>query len=293
MRRSVSCLAVAAVLLAACDSTEPRVPTSLALDREAVTLQVYDSVEVQALILDQFGVEYGSIPAGVQLSWTVADPTIAQASDGVITALLPGSTVVTVDAAGLTPAELRVEVVEVELEGRLSFAYAGHSAGDFAVDESFLLNPLTGPTTPSWVVTFHDEEYGSQDVIAQRLRTDGSIDLIWFWVAGEITEPGAHEPLDGMLLLGYVPQLNAADAMYAVTGGSIVFADVNGERLTGSFSLQLEDATGNIVTVTDGMFDAPVVPVSAILSGEMAEDAAAAGVLDPALRGLLPQRRFR
>jgi hypothetical protein len=281
------------MLAAACDSTTPRVPTALAFEEESVALQVYDSVVVQAIVLDQFGAEYGSIPSGVQLNWTVADPTVARVSEGIITGLLPGSTVVTVDAPGLAAAELAVVVVEMELAGQLSFAYAGHSSGEFVVDESFLLNPLTGPNTTSWVVTFHDEEYGSQDVLAQRMRPDGSIDLIWFWVGGGITEPGAHEALDGMLLLGYVPQLNAAQAMYVVSAGAVTFAEVNGDRLKGSFSLELQDVAGNIVTITGGAFDAPVVPVSAMLAGEMAADAAGASMMGTKLRQLLGQHRIR
>jgi hypothetical protein len=294
MRRRVPCLAVAAiVILAGCDSTAPRVPSALVLDHESVALQVFDSVHVQAAVLDQYGNFYDATPAGVGLTWTVRDSHIASVHDGMITAHAPGSTVVTVRATGVPAVELPVQVVEKELSGRMSFQYFGHVTGEFAVDETFLLDPFGGPTTPDFVVAFHDVEHGSHDVLAQRLRGDGSIDVLWFWVANEVTAPGEHNVLDGMFVLGYLPQLNTAQGIYAMSGGSVSFTTVTAERMRGAFALELHDNAGNYVGVAGGEFNAPQVPASTILGDVVADGVTAAPALRAGLRDLLPRQRIR
>jgi hypothetical protein len=266
MTRTPLVLAAAGLLSACGDSTEPRVPAALELEHEAVEVEVNDSTLVNVVVLDQFGQAFMAPPSGFEIDWHVRDPAVARVTDGYIVGLRAGSTTVTASAAGITPVEVVVDVVASQLTGQLSFDYAGHASGSFEVSADFSLDPERGPTTGEWVVTFHDPAFGSHDVLAVRTRQSGSVDLVWFWVTGEVTAAGTHDVDSGMLVLGFVEALNAAEGSYEVVGGSVEFTAVSSARMGGSFTLTLRDAAGNGVEATDGVFDAPVVPASSILA---------------------------
>jgi hypothetical protein len=284
----------AALLLSACgDSTEPRVPATLEVEFTAVEVEVNDSTLVNVVVLDQFGRAFLALPAGFEIDWHVQDPAIARVTNGYIVGLRTGSTAVTASATGIGPVEMAVDVVPSQLTGQLSFDYSGHASGTFAVSSGFSLDPVLGPTTGEWVVTFHDPDFDSHDVLAVRTRQDGSVDLAWFWVTGEVTTAGSHDVASGMLVLGYVAALNAAEGTYEVVGGSVNFTAVSSARMGGSFTLTLTDAGGNVLHATDGVFDAPVVPVSSVLaSSAPGVDAAVPAPATGAalLRSLAPTR---
>jgi hypothetical protein len=302
MRNHALYLTAAALLLGACgDSTEPRVPTALELEFGTLDVEVTDSILLTVLVLDQFGAAYATLPPGLDVTWAVQDPAVARVEDGRVVGLQSGSTVVTATAAGLAPAQAAVQVTPNEFTGQLAFEYAGHASGSLDVTTGFSLDPLQGPTTGAWVVAFHDPDFNSHDVLVHTTRPDGSIDLAWFWVTAEVTEPGIREADSGLLVLGFVPELNAAEGTYELIAGIVDFTEVSDARLAGVFTLTFADAAGNIVEVTNGAFDAPQVPASAVLDndapaavdGGMAGDAAGAALLprrDSALRSLLPGR---
>jgi hypothetical protein len=294
MTKAPLILTAAALLLSACgDSTEPRVPAALDLELDAVELEVNDSTLVTFVVLDQFGRAFVAPPSGFEVVWHVRDPAIARVTDGYIVGLRTGSTTVTASAAGITPVDVVVDVVPSQLTGQLSFDYAGHASGSFEVSSDFSLDPERGPTTGEWVVTFHDPDFGSQDLLAVRTRQDGRVDLAWFWVTGEVTGTGTHEVDSGVLVLGFVAALNAAEGSYEVVGGSVEFTAVSSSRMGGSFMLTLTDAAGNVVEATDGVFDAPVVPASSILASSAPGVDAAVPVPATAaalLRSLAPRR---
>jgi hypothetical protein len=294
MPKSPLVLTAAALLLTACgDSTEPRIPAALELEHEAVEVEVNDSTLVNVVVLDQFGREFVAPPSGFQIDWHVQDPAVARVTDGYIVGLRTGSTTVAASAAGITPVEVGVDVVPTQFTGQLSFDYAGHASGSFEVSSDFSLDPERGPTTGEWVVAFHDPDFGSHDVLAVRTREDGSVDLAWFWVTGEVTAAGTHDVDSGVLVLGFVEALNAAEGSYEVVGGSVDFTAVSSARMAGSFVLTLRDAAGNVLEATNGVFDAPVVPASSILASSAPGVDAAVPVPAAAaslLRSLAPAR---
>jgi hypothetical protein len=291
MRNHALYLTAAALLLGACgDSTEPRVPAALELEFETLDVEVTDSIVLTVLVLDQFGAAYAALPPGIDVAWAVQDPAVARVQDGRVVGLQSGSTVVTATAAGLAPAQAAVQVTPNEFTGRLNFEYAGHVSGSIDVTTGFSLDPLLGPTTGAWVVAFHDADYNSHDVLVHSTRPDGSIDLVWFWVTAEVTEPGVREADSGMLILGFVPALRAVEGTYELIAGTVDFTEVSDSRLAGVFTLTFEDEAGNIVEATNGVFDAPQVPASAVLDSDApaAVDGGVAG--DVAGAALLPRR---
>jgi hypothetical protein len=294
MPRSPLVLAAAALLLSACgDSTEPRIPSVLELEHEAVSVEVNDSTLINVIVLDQFGRVFVAPPPGFEIDWHVQDATVARVTDGYIVGLRTGSTTVTASAAGIMPVEVMVDVVASQLTGQLSFDYAGHASGNFEVSSDFSLDPERGPTTGEWVVTFHDPDFGSHDVLAVRTRPNGSVDLAWFWVTGEVTAAGIHDVDSGMLVLGFVEALNAAEGSYEVVGGSVEFTAVSSARMGGTFVLTLTDAAGNVLEATNGVFDAPAIPASSILASSAPGVDAAVPVPAAAaslLRSLAPPR---
>jgi hypothetical protein len=296
MRRSALFLLAMPLAVVACDSTEPRVPGSLRLEADVVAVEVNDSTEIEVIVVDRSGNDFVTPPSGVTIQWSVSDPQVARVTNGYVVGLRPGSTVATASAAGLEPVELTIDVLARELEGRLSFDYSGHVTGSFGVDGGFSIHPITGPTTGDWVVTFHDEAYGSQDIIAQRTRTDGRIDLAWFLVAGGVTQPGTHAATEGVLVLGYQPALDAAEGTYLLTSGTVNFTAASATRLAGNFVLTFANSGGSAVQVTGGVFDAPVVDVESILGNSAGQPVSASLSGGAALRlpaGLLPHRMKR
>jgi hypothetical protein len=264
MPKSPLVLTAAALLLTACgDSTEPRIPAALELEHEAVEVEVNDSTLVNVVVLDQFGREFVAPPSGFQIDWHVQDPAVARVTDGYIVGLRTGSTTVAASAAGITPVEVGVDVVPTQFTGQLSFDYAGHASGSFEVSSDFSLDPERGPTTGEWVVAFHDPDFGSHDVLAVRTREDGSVDLAWFWVTGEVTAAGTHDVDSGVLVLGFVEALNAAEGSYEVVGGSVdAVGCMAGRAVDLLGATTYDDGPANIIRTGPMATTAPLAPIA-------------------------------
>jgi hypothetical protein len=266
MARSLVLFVAAAALLAAsaCDSTEPRVPTSLRLTNEAaLSLEVGDTATLGAIVLDQHGEAYTTPPTDVLVTWTSSANTVATVSNGKVTAVGPGIATITASAAGLTAASTQVTVIRPTFTGQLSFAYSGDASGSFDVNSTFQIDPEAGPNVLSWALTVYDAEYGSQDIVAQRQRGDGRFDIIYFWSDGPpVTGAGPREASFGVLLLGYSTLDESQEGFYLITGGTIHFAAPAGRNLSGTFSLQAQhEDTGAELLITSGSFNVPLVSV--------------------------------
>lgn len=272
--RILTTAAVALLALTACgDSTEPRVPTTLELDRLTLQLHVNETRTVTARIVDQHGNAFQQIPEGFQVQWSSDDESIAQVSGGDVLGVAVGSTVVTAQAGELAPVEVLIEVTSstLELHSELSFDYAGGESGVFEIDAEFVFSAQTGPEGPEWALAFYDTGFGSQDIVAERERDDGRFDLIWFWVEGDpITEPDLVEMDDGLFLFGVsdtwleVNQNSFVEAIYFLEDGAVTFTAVTEDRMSGEFALDMEDDQGVSVEVTSGVFDLPSLEIGAV-----------------------------
>jgi len=275
MARTLTLLATAAALLAAsaCDSTEPRVPTSLRLaDEAALSLEVGDTANLAVIVLDQHGEAYTTPPTDVLVSWSSSASSVATVSNGTVTAVGPGIATITVSATGLVSASTQVTVAARTYTAQLSFTYSGDASGSFDLNSTFQIDPETGPNVLSWALTFYDEEYQSQDIVAQRQRGDGRFDILWFWSDGPpVTVAGARAASFGVLLLGHSVLDDSDEGFYLITGGTINFAAPAGGNLSGTFSLQAEhEETGAELLITSGSFNVPLV------SADIMGDASAA-----------------
>jgi hypothetical protein len=282
MNRLKLIAAATVAVLVACDSTEPRVPTSLEVDRQSVTLEVDETVVVQATVLDQHGRALDPAPQGLEVTWTSTRPDIAAVTNGEIRGVSPGTATIRATAGTLPAAEIAVTVepgrltisagafnvpfiTQAEWEGnatsgrnvtsQLSFSYQGHRTGTVAISATFMTDAI--PWDGNWAVTRYDAEWDDQDILAQRRRTDGLYDFLWFWVDGRVTAPGTRPADSGIFFVGYNADTDAVDAVYIVTGGSVSFTSASATQLVGTFSLDLEtlppNGGGSLVESLDGI----------------------------------------
>lgn len=296
------CVTVAAgvMLLGACDSTEPRVPTAVEVDQQTISIVTSDTMTLQAVIVDQSGRPYMQMPTGYQITWSTSAPLIVSVTDGHIRGERPGQAIVTARAGDLTAAEVHVTVGVRTVTSEMSFQFAGHNNGTFAINETFRLDEIdwNGDWGFTWVTHEEDdtgEVFTYQDVEAQQLRSDGKLDWIWWWAAEEIDAPGTFEAA-GFFLYGFDLNDNSYEALY-YGDGTVTFTSVAPRQLAGTFSLGMgeldanEDFTGQVIDVTSGTFSVPLVT-----NPEIAGDVAADARLDLAdfperLRQLRPARR--
>lgn len=277
--RYMSLAAAAAVVLAACgDSTEPRVPTSVAVDQQQVTLEEGESVVVVATVFDQDGRAYETPPEGFAITWSSSAPAIASVDLGEITGESMGSAVVTAQAGTLPPAEVQVTVESRTVTTQMGFAYSGHRSGSFSIEETFALAEIDW--LGSWALTLRNLEFGDQDLMGQRRRGDGLLDFIWFWMEGHVTGTGTREAYGGFLLLGYDPNDETVEASYEVITGPVTFTSVTNAQLAGTFTLSLEeDETGAELDITGGTFDVPLVTEEFVFGDPAAFDGAGSVML--------------
>jgi hypothetical protein len=263
------------LLVSACkDSTEPLVPTTLQLDQLSVSLEITGTAIVNAQLLDQHGAPFAMAPSGFEITWTTANPTIARVEGGTITGVGIGQTTITASAGSLPPIQVAVSVLARTHTGELSFDYNGDREGTFAVAPTFQLVPGSFP--PNAVITFFDVQWRTQDVFASRPRDDGRIDFIWFWTDNAVSSP-ATRPVarfDGGILFGVVVGTNIQEVIYEVVSGTVTFSSVTADRLRGTFALTLDDDSDNMLEVTNGTFDAPLVLYAEIASDSPANDRA-------------------
>jgi hypothetical protein len=251
-----------ALFLIGCgDTTTPRVPTTLQLDRSSVTMAFGDTVVVHWTVLDQHGASFTTPPSGFNVNWSSSSNAVVTVDAGRLIATGPGHATVTASAAGVTPIQLPVTVQALILRGQRAFSLSGDSNGTFSIDETF--NPFDPAFAfGSWVLTMYDSEYDSQDVIAQRRRADGRYDLFAFWVDGRVTSAGTRsiERGDGVFIRGIDPTTADWESVYDAISGQATFATVGGGRMTGTFSLEMtEEETGGSLQVTSGTFDVPIL----------------------------------
>jgi hypothetical protein len=261
MIRKILPVAAAVALLGACDSTEPRVPTALQVDQQAVNLLVGETVTVEAVLVDQHGRAYDIPPAGFEITWSSADPDVATVQNGEITGVGSGQTTVRAAAGTLPPAEIRVEVEgslniaggtfdlpiltgeevgDEVVTARIAFTYSGHRAGTFRVDNTFAVGDISA--NDSYGYTFANHEYNDQDFIAWQRRDDGLLDYIEFYVDGVITGTGAATVYLGFFLIGYDVAADTMEQFYLLEAdpGMMNITTATDARLAGTFTLTMD-----------------------------------------------------
>jgi hypothetical protein len=277
-------VAAAVMLLGACDSTEPRVPTAVEVDQQNVSIETSDTLTLEATIVDQSGRPYLQMPTGYQITWSSSAHSIVSVSNGHIRGERPGQAIITAQAGDLEPAEVHVTVAVRTVTSEMSFQFSGHRNGTFVIDETFRLDQINwnGDWGFTWVTHEADDETGEiftyQDVEAQRLRSDGKLDWIFWWAAQEIEAPGTFDAA-GFFLYGFDPTDNSFETLY-FGDGTVTFTSVASRQLAGTFSLgmgELNEAddygsfTGAVLDITSGVFSVPLV-IDAEIEGDIAAD---------------------
>jgi hypothetical protein len=282
MRTKTAVLAATVALMVACDTTEPRVPTSVEVDQQTVAMEVGETVTVVATVLDQHGRAYDTPPAGFEIAWTTTQAGVATVTDGEIRGVGSGTATIRASAGALPPAEIQVSVQARTATAQIAFSYSGHRTGTFSVVSTFRLDNV--PWNDDWALTVFNLEYEDQDIIAQRRRTDGLYDFIWFWVDGQVTTPGTRLVDAGILMLGFDPATDAAEAVYFVASGSVNFTTATPLTLAGTFTLAMvEEETTEALNVTGGAFDLPVAADADVFGDPVSVDGVAARRVPSAL----------
>lgn len=262
MIRRILPIGAAVALLAACEqSTEPRVPTELQVDRVSVSLQVGDTVTVEAFVVDQDGRAFDVPPAGFEVAWTSQDLSVATVENGLIRGIGTGQTTVRATAGTLTPANIDVQIQgnlaitggtfdlpilfdddpdELVVSAQIGFSYSGHRSGTFSVDETFAVGDISGDG--SYAYTYYNSEFDDQDFIAWERRADGLLDYMEFYVDGAITSTGTSQVYLGFLLLGFDVEADTAENFYLLEAepGTVTVTAVSEESLAGTFTLAME-----------------------------------------------------
>jgi hypothetical protein len=266
MIRKVVVAVAALTLLGACgdsSSTEPRVPTSVQLDRQTLNLSVGDTVRVEAVVLDQDGRAFDVPPEGFAISWSSTATSVATVdATGLVTAVGTGQARIRATAGTLAPAEMVVDaeghitvagdfdlpiVLDDDEADRVVTAYfdatySGHRAGGFLVDGTFELGEAGGDG--SYAYTFYNEEYDDQDFIAWERRADGRLDYMEFYVDGGVFDTGSYQPYLGFLFLGYDLDTQIAENLYILEGeaGTLTVTAIDTDQVAGTFSLPMDAA---------------------------------------------------
>jgi hypothetical protein len=265
MIRKVVVAVAALTLLGACgdSSTEPRVPTSVQLDRQTLNLSVGDTIRVEAVILDQDGRAFDVPPEGFAIMWSSNATSVATVdATGLVTAVGTGQARIRATAGTLPPAEMVVDseghitvagdfdlpiVLDDDESDRIvtayfDAAYSGHRAGGFLVDDTFELGDVDGQG--SYAYTFYNEEYDDQDFIAWERRADGRLDYMEFYVSGGVFDTGSYQPYLGFLFLGYNLDTDVAEALYILEAeeGTLTVTAFDPDQVAGTFSLPMDAA---------------------------------------------------
>jgi hypothetical protein len=282
-RAAVSICAALVILTPACDSVEPRVPTSIQLEPESVQIPWGRNHAVMTpTFLDQQGRPFESPPEGFGMSWSISDERVARVGGqnaAIIHAVNGGEAILTGTAGHLPPAHARVEVLPAPdtISGMLSFGYRGDHAGSFAVsgswpfdhaDPGIVDTPEYLKAREQWVVSYYGSMWGGgvHQVRAARIRADGREDEFILILPGPVTGPGPVQVSGGFLTLGIDRRTSpvAIEASYHDAVGLVELTSVSDGRIAGTFSLNMLSRTwvGGDVTyhieVLDGLFDAPL-----------------------------------
>jgi hypothetical protein len=279
MIRTILTVVVATAVLAACgDGTGPRIPTDVEVDPQTISMETSDTVRVQAVVVDQSGRAYTQIPTGYQISWSTSEPLVAEVEDGLIRALRPGQAIITARAGDLPPAQVQVTVTPRTVSAALSFSYSGHQNGTFAIATDFQLDQIDW--YGDWAFNFFDYNEDEQNFWAQRERMDGKVDWLVIFVSG-MAEPGAHLG-DGLFFYGFDVDTEVSDAVY-YGEATVTFTGVTERRVVGTFSMDMGEMvevekdvwvfTGQLLDLTAGTFDVPVVLSSEVFGDGATSDA--------------------
>ena len=245
------------VLPLACgDSTEPRVPTEMVVDRQSLTLERGDTAHVEARVLDQHGNVLGTLPQGMTLTWETSNGDVVSVENGLVTATGTGAARVTARAGELS-ADVSVEV-PAQFSNQLAFDYSGDRSGRFDVSSTFRISQRF-PDQREWAFSIYDAGHDDQDLIA--LRTDGSTyDLLYLWVDRRVTSTGSREA-NGILVFGQsFDDQEEYEALYWVSSGEVAFTRADPFRLDGSFEIGMgHEDTGATLNLSDGSFSLPVM----------------------------------
>jgi hypothetical protein len=272
--------AAAALLLAACgDGTGPRVPSAVEVVPQTLALETSDTVTVQAVLVDQAGRPYTTLPPGYQITWSSSAPLVADVQNGLVQALRPGQTIIRARAGDLAPAQIQVTVSPRTVTGQMAFVYDGFQTGTFAVDATFRLDQLdwNGDWALSWLTDEPDESGAVvryHDFWAQQARSDGTVDWIVFWTVGEVTATGTWDIDGGLFFTGEDLVDGSLEAVY-FGAGLLNITVVGDRRLAGTFAMDMDELdennepTGEILDIRSGTFDIPVILFPTEVSGDV------------------------
>lgn len=243
----------------------------LELDQASISIQVQETVQLSVRVLDEQGNPIADVPDG-WIEWLSSNNAVVEVENGTVLGIRPGVAVVGVRAGNLLPVQVVVEVEPRPLSGRLSFQYDGSQTGSFEVDSEFILDPEEGPIPPDWVATFFFSTNESQDIVAEAVRDDGLIDILWLWVNGPVAAE-VTLPLDGAyVILGSDGETE--EARYGpMVNGVITFTSLTSDRMEGTFQFRVEDEASNSLEVHSGVFDAPWVTEAEIFTVPRGEGA--------------------
>jgi hypothetical protein len=282
-RAAVSIGAALVILTPACDSVEPRVPTSIKLEPESVQIPWgRNHAAITPTILDQHGRPFETRPEGFEMVWSISDGRVARVAGhnaAVVHAVNGGEAILTGAAGHLPPAHAHIEVLPAPdtISGMLSFHYRGDHSGTFAVSGSWPFDHADPGIVDTqeylkdrqqWVVSHYGSIWGGgvHQVRAARMRPDGREDEFILMLPGHVTEPGTVQVSGGFLTLGIDRRMSPVgiDASYHDATGVVELVSVSDDRIAGTFSLNMLSRTwdGGEVTyhieVLDGAFDAPL-----------------------------------
>jgi hypothetical protein len=287
--RTIAPLALGGVLLAAaCNgATEPSVPTALEIDPPTLTLVEGDTATFSYRVLDQQGRAMTELPPGFAVTWSSDDESVVLVSDGRVTAVGGGETVVRASAQGVDPAAATVTVEARVFEGAASVDYSGEVDGRFEVASTFRFDG-SWPDMPDWVFAYYDEAEDEHVVIAFDAHdASGEVgDRLILLLAGDLTpgreitwdfEACVDGDVDACEGWGFF-DLNVArdgtetgvEVEYWLDEGVFEFdAATSDETIAGTFSATgyrfVEDAQGDwqvegTIDLTDGSVSAPIPP---------------------------------
>ena len=265
--RALLLLAVLAPFVVGCGDDTIAGPPGAAIlefDQTSILIQVQETVELSVRVLDHQGNPIADVPDG-WIEWFSSNDAIVHVENGMVLGIRPGVAVVGARAGNLLPAEVMVQVEPRPLSGRLSFQYEGSHTGSFDVDSEFILDPEHGPIPPDWVATFFFSTNQSQDIVAEAVRDNGLIDIVWLWVNFPVTSE-ITLPLDGAhVVLGFDGETEGA-SFGPMANGVITFTSVTSARMVGTFQFSVEHEASGILEVRSGSFDAPRVTEAEIFT---------------------------
>lgn len=249
MRQLASLLLIAAV--ACSDSTEPpRVPTEIRLDPPSAQLSDGDTLRLAASVLDQTGQPLSPLPGGAALAWSSSSPAVVAVSDGLLTALRPGTARVTAQA-GSAAASVEVTVRPVPTAAVLAAGDAQRATVGTALGDSLAVRVLDrhGDGVPGISVSFRSGEgSGTVSTAAASTGTDGVARTAWTLGArsGEQSAVAEVGQLPDVRIHFRATATPGLPAELRSAGGDGQTAPV-GSRLPDSLAVRATDAHGNAV----------------------------------------------